>query len=96
MGTLTSHDWREIAANQTVRLLRIYAALQILRAWSDAAHAPAIAAAVHRWIDAGMNGPMPWPDDPAFERWAADHGLGNIGGFVVCGALPARRAGTLH
>lgn len=96
MGTLTNRDWRDVAAYQTVRLLQMHAALQILRAWGGGVHSPAVSAAVHRWINAGMNGPVPWPDDPAFERWAARNGFANSGGFLVCGTVPARRSGKLH
>ena len=76
-------DWREIAAQQGTRLLRLRLALQILRSWGgDAPQGAAVAVVIHRWIDAGMDGPVPWPDDPAFSHWAARQGLSNVGGTV--------------
>jgi len=93
---MTEHDWREIAVHQGVRMRRQQVALQILRCWnSRGSHAAAIAAAVHRWIDAGMAGPVPWPDDPAFGRWAARKGFSNVRGHIG-DALPAAPSGTLH
>ncbi len=83
MGTVAERNWCEIAAHQGTRLLRLRLALQILRTWSGGEpRSAAVAAVVHRWIDAGMDGPVPWPDDPAFGRWAARRGIGNVGGHV--------------
>ncbi len=80
---MTDHDWREIAVHQGVRMRRQQAALQILRCWNGREKgSAAIAAAIHRWIDAGMHGPVPWPDDPAFGRWAARNGFSNVRGHI--------------
>lgn len=93
---MTEHDWREIAVHQGVRMRRQQVALQILRCWnSRGPQAAAIAAAVHRWIDAGMVGPVPWPDDPAFGRWAARKGFSNVRGHIG-DPLPAIPSGRLH
>ena len=50
---------------------------------------------IHRWIDAGMAGPVPWPDDPAFGRWAARQGFSNVRGHIGDHGL-AGLSGTLH
>lgn len=77
-------EWREIAADQGARLLRQRVALFILRAWGGAGDAGStgVVGVVHRWIDAGMEGPVPWPDDPAFRAWAARQGLSEVAGHV--------------
>ncbi len=83
MGLTPERDWRDIAAQQGARLLQLRLALQILRSWSGGEpHSAAVADVIHRWIDAGMEGPAPWPDDPAFSPWAARKGLSNVNGSV--------------
>ncbi len=83
MGITPERDWRKIAAHQGTRLLQLRLALQILRTWSGGEpHSAAVAAVIHAWIDAGMEGPVPWPGDPAFSAWAARKGLSNVGGSV--------------
>ena len=91
-------DWREIAAEQGARLVRFRTALLILRAFGTSApcRSPAVVATVTRWIDAGMDGPAPWPDDPAFQMWAAHHGLGNVGGHIGFWFYAVPRSGTPH
>jgi len=80
MGITPERDWREIAAHQGTRLLQLRLALQILRTWSAVEpHSAAVADVIHRWIDAGTEAPVPWPDDPAFFPWAARKGLSNVG-----------------
>lgn len=78
------NDWQAIAADQGRRLLRLQVAVHVLRAWGGAG-SPQSAAVVNvlgGWIDAGMNGPVPWPDDAAFAHWAAQHGLFRMGGCI--------------
>jgi len=46
-----------------------------------------------------MDGPVPWPDDPAFGRWAARRGIGNVGGhvgYVSQFAAASPVTGTMH
>ena len=95
---LPERDWREIAAEQGARILRFRTALLILRAFGASAHnrSPAVVATVNRWIDAGMSGPVPWPDDPAFRMWAARNGFGNVAGNVDYWAYTVLRSGTRH
>lgn len=83
MSTTPEREWRDIAAQQGTRVLQLRLALQILRCWTGPEpHAAAVAAVIHRWIDAGMEGPVPWPDEPAFRHWAARKGLSNVHGSV--------------
>jgi len=83
MGITPEHDWHKIAAHLGPRLLQLRLALQTSRIWSGGeSHLAAVAAVIHAWIDAGMEGPVPWPGDPAFFPWAARKGLSNVGGSV--------------
>lgn len=77
-------DWREIATEQGTRLLQTRVALHILRAWGGAGEplSADVIGVVHRWIDGGMVGAVPWPDDPAFRAWAARNGMGEVCGHV--------------
>lgn len=91
------HDWRRVAADQRARLMRFRVALLILRAWGSAGEQQGgVTAVIHRWIDGGMEGPVPWPDDTAFGRWAARNGLGRDNGHIShwFAAEPASR--TVH
>ena len=54
----SEREWREIAADQGQRVIRMRVALQILRAWSGRPTTDAIPAAIHGWIDGGMEGPV--------------------------------------
>lgn len=91
-------EWRDIAAEQGTRLLRARVALCILRAWGGAAdsRSAGVVAVVHRWIDAGMEGPVPWPPDPAFRAWAARLGMGEVAGHVGVWHLAPPGSGTAH
>ncbi len=93
------HDWRRVAADQRARLVRFRVALLILRAWSGVSdeRSSDITAVIYRWIDSGMDGPVPWPDDTAFGRWAARNGLGQVNGHVISHWFTAEPAsGTVH
>lgn len=59
--------------------LRMYIALKMLRAWGGTR---VVDAAVNKWIDAGMQGPIPFPDSAFFAHWAKDNGYSNIDGYV--------------
>ena len=77
-------DWRAIANEQGDRLLYMLVALHVLRAWGNVTdpRSPGVASAIHRWIDTGMQGPVPWPDDPGFGPWAARNGLRRVGDHI--------------
>jgi len=64
--------------------LRMYIALRLLRAWNSgtAGFSADVVMIVNRWIDEGMKGPIPWPDNPFFEEWAEANGFVNIRGHV--------------
>ena len=95
---IAEREWRQIAAEQGTRVLRFRAALLILRAFGASApgRSPAVVAVVNRWIDSGMVGPVPWPDDPAFRMWAAENGFGNVGGHVGAWADTVPRSPKPH
>lgn len=93
---MAEREWRDIATDQGARLLRLRLALQILRSWSNggASGSAPVARVIHGWIDAGMEGPLPWPDDPGFHAWAAREGLGRVGDHIGhwFSAAPATRS----
>lgn len=64
--------------------LRMYIALQILRAWhyGTQGYGAVVVETVFQWIDGGMKGPVPWPDSPFFARWAESRGYSNVDGAV--------------
>lgn len=64
--------------------LRMHIALRMLRAWNSgtAGFDAHVVSTVHKWIDDGMKGPIPWPKSPFFEEWAAVLGYSNIEGHV--------------
>lgn len=92
------HDWHRIAANQRARLVQFRVALLILRAWGSVGGEGSsdVTAVIHRWIDSGMEGPVPWPDDTAFGRWAARNGLGQVNGHVTHWFTAEPASGTVH
>jgi hypothetical protein len=63
---------------------RMLIALRILRAWNSgtAGFDGQVVVTIHQWIDAGMNGPIPFPDNPFFREWAEKNGFSNVAGFV--------------
>jgi len=97
VSTTPEREWRDIAALQGTRVLQLRLALQILRCWTGPEpHAAAVAAVIHRWIDAGMEGPVPWPDEPAFSHWAARTGLSNVHGSVGTWVFALLATGRPH
>jgi hypothetical protein len=64
--------------------LRAAIALRILRAWNSgtAGFDGQVVVTINNWIDAGMKGPIPFPDNPFFREWAQENGLSDAGGFV--------------
>jgi len=64
--------------------LRMHIALRLLRAWNDgtAGYSADVVHVVNEWLDGGMKGPIPWPDNPFFAEWAQQNGYCNIGGAV--------------
>lgn len=59
-------------------------ALKILRAWNSgtAGFDGQVVVTLNKWIDAGMSGPIPFPDNPFFREWAEATDLSNVDGFV--------------
>lgn len=78
--------------------IRMYIALQVLRAWNNgtAGFSARVVVVLNEWIDGGMKGPVPWPDDPFFAEWAAKRGFSKIGdsiGFTFTADLTCGRQG---
>ena len=78
-------DYQGIAARQGSAVMRYRMALEILREFGGIGGNwnASVTAVVRRWIDGGMDSPLPWPGGAFFEEWAAKKGLSNIDGF--CG-----------
>lgn len=79
--------------------LRMRFALPMLRSWSGFPdYDPFVVRAVHRWIDGGMKGPVPFPKSTFFKEWAKRQGWANVDGFVgyrfEAAILPPKRDGT--
>lgn len=91
-------DWREIATDQGNRLLCLRVALHVLRAWGSVSEvrSPGVTGVIHRWIDAGMEGPVPWPDDAGFGPWAARNGLCRIGDHIGPWFTTPSSSATVH
>lgn len=73
---------RDTAGKQGTTIIRMRFALLMLREWNGKSFSAIVAKTVHDWIDGGMNGPVPWPDDPFFAEWATERGWSNVDGSV--------------
>lgn len=75
-------DPRDAADTNTP--LRMHIALKILRAWNHgtAGFDARVVGEINAWIDAGMKGPVPWPDSPFFAQWAREQGYSRVGDAV--------------
>jgi hypothetical protein len=64
--------------------LRMWIALRLLRAWNNGTdgYDGEVVAILNRWIDGGMQGPIPWPNNPFFREWAEAKGYSNVNGSV--------------
>ena len=64
--------------------LRMYIALQALRAWNSGTEGfeALTVSTINQWLDDGMKGPIPWPDSPFFAEWAEKRGYANVGGNI--------------
>ncbi len=76
-------DYRNVAAAQGTIIIRLRLALEIARAWGlngKEGYSALIAFDIGKWIDSGMEEPIPYFEGSTFKRWATDKGLSNIGG----------------
>lgn len=64
--------------------LRMHIALRILHAFNygTAGFSAVVTGTINDWLQAGMNGPVPWPDSPFFADWAEQNGYSKIGKYV--------------
>jgi hypothetical protein len=74
------------------RIEDLEVALLIIRAWGLGGNYNAHAiVTVRDWVDAGMNGAVPWPGGAFFEEWAGENQLLNVGGFVKFSATARQK-----
>lgn len=65
--------------------IRLYIALRLLRQFSGLRgfdFDSEVVMIIFDWIDAGMTGPILWPDNPFFAEWAAKNGYSKIDRFI--------------
>lgn len=64
--------------------LRMHMALKMMRAWNNGTegYSADVVMTVNKWIDGGMNGPIPYPASPFFDQWARKNGYSNVDGYV--------------
>jgi hypothetical protein len=65
-------------------VIRLRIALKIIREFGGFGHGyhAGVMHSMTQWMDAGMEGPVPWPESVFFDTWAASQGLTNIDGHV--------------
>ena len=92
------HDPQQFAGDPSARIGRLCLVIQIVRAWciGEQRHSEAVTRNVRAWIDGGLRGPLPWPDDPAFDAWAVKQGLLNNQGHVGFRRSARPMTDTLH
>ena len=81
--TLALH-YQTVAADCGSKIIRLRTALKIIRefgGFGNGFHAT-VCDVMTKWMDAGMDGPIPWPDSPFFAAWADDHGISNVDGYI--------------
>jgi hypothetical protein len=80
--TLALH-YQSIAAQQGSKIMRLRIALQIIREFGmDISFHGGVMFTVREWIDAGMEGPVPWPESVFFDTWAKSQGMSKVDGAV--------------
>ena len=81
--TLALH-YQAVAAEAGSRIMRLRIAMKIIRefgGFGNGFHA-GVMMTMTRWMDAGMDGPVPWPESVFFDTWATAQGMSNVDGFV--------------
>jgi hypothetical protein len=73
--TLALH-YQSIAAEQGSKIIRLRIALQIIREFGGFGNGfhGGVTATMTKWMDNGMDGPVPWPESVFFDTWAASKG----------------------
>lgn len=81
--TLALH-YQSIAAKQGSKIMRLRIALQIIREFGGFGNGfhGGVMATMTKWMDDGMDGPVPWPESVFFDTWATTKGMSNVDGFV--------------
>ena len=81
--TLAIH-YQSIAAKQGSKIMRLRIALKIIREFGGFGNSfhGGVMHTMTKWMDAGMDGPVPWPESVFFDTWATAQGMSNVDGFV--------------
>ena len=81
--TLALH-YQQAAATAGQRAMRMRFALLMLREFGGLGNGMhgGVMNTVRAWIDEGMTEPLPWPESPFFDDWAAKQGWSNVDGCV--------------
>lgn len=75
--------YQSIAAVQGGKLLRLNVALKIIREFGmDRGWHSGVMLTIKRWMDDGMDKPIPWPESVFFDEWAETQGMSNIDGHI--------------
>lgn len=76
--------YQSVAADQGSKIMRLRIALKIIREFGGFGQGfhGGVMLTMTKWMDDGMDGPVPWPESVFFDTWAAAHGMSNVGGFV--------------
>lgn len=89
IGIKVEYAEREAAAEQGSLIFRLRLALKMCREWAlgDEGYSALTCGYLRDWIDAGMTGPLPWPDDVVTKRWLIQNGYnktksGHVG--LIC------------
>jgi hypothetical protein len=81
--TLALH-YQSIASQQGSKIMRLRIALKIIREFGGFGQGfhGGVMATMCEWMDAGMDGPVPWPESVFFDTWAKGQGMSKVDGFV--------------
>jgi hypothetical protein len=77
--------YQRAAARAGTQVIRLRIALKIIRefgGFGQGYHA-GVMHTMTKWMDEGMDSPVPWPDSSVFfDTWARSQGMSNIDGHV--------------
>lgn len=82
MNMRDAEQYQKIAAEQGTIIIRLRLALMVARAWGvhSKAYSATVSYELGKWIDSGMQEPVPFFDSAFFNDWAIENGLSNING----------------
>ena len=64
--------------------IRMFIALRLMRAWNNGTEGfdGLLVKTINDWIDGGMQGPIPWVENPFFADWAQMNGYSRVGDHI--------------